>query len=90
MVLFVINHTKIVHNVMRKAQDSGHHTKLRQASAHHTNHTRIVHNILNKLRMLQAHQKRIIHNIADKLMTVHTMSYNTRMVHTIPDDLRMV
>ena len=36
MVLFVINHTKIVHNVMRKAQDRGHHTKLRQASAHLT------------------------------------------------------
>ena len=64
---------------MRKAQDWEHHTKLR-----------VVHNISDKNRMLQTHQKRMVHNIADNLVTVHTMPYKTRMVHTIPDDPRMV
>ena len=50
----------------------------------------MVHNISDRPRVLQTHQKRMVHNIAEKLMTVHTMPYKTRMVHTIPDDPRMV
>ena len=50
----------------------------------------MVHNIPDKPRMLQTHQKRMVHNIADKLMTVQTIPYKTRMVHTIPDHPMMV
>ena len=59
----------------------------------HTNHTRMVDNIPYKPRMLQAttpDQKRMVHNIPDRLMTVQTTEYKTRTVHIIPDHSGMV
>ena len=57
MVLSISDHTRTVH--MRQAQDSGHHTTLRQVSAHHTRQAQGGANMPD--------QKRMVHNIVDKL-----------------------